>query len=103
MNRLAVEGDCEAIVLGFEPKRMPLTRSNLDVRGCELLAAALHHAVEADIVFQRICSCDVIVVGRSKAHCDAAGLIFPARHRLEADCDLNILSGNRLVYGERKA
>src|SRR5829696_6553277 len=103
MDGLAVEGDREAVILGFQTERMPLTGRDLDVRARELLAAAFHYSVEADIIFQRICACDVIIIRRSKAHRDAAGLIFPASNRLKADRDLNILSGNWLVYGERKA
>ena len=56
----------------------------------ELLALALHHAIEADIVFERVGSNDVIVIRCSQPDRDPAGLIDLARDRLEADHDIDV-------------
>src|SRR3982751_2364418 len=103
MDGLAIERHREAVILGFQAERMPFTGGHLDVRARELLAAAFHHLVEADIVLEGIRTRDVVIVGGSETHRDAAGLIFLPGDRLEADCDLDVLRSDRLINGEWKA
>src|SRR3979411_1990764 len=50
---------------------MPSLRRHLEIGAFDLLPAALDHAVEADIVLERIGAHHVIVVGISEPHCDA--------------------------------
>src|SRR5215213_1880339 len=102
MNGLAIERDREAIILCFQAKRMPFTRSDLDVGGGKLLATAFYNTIEADIVFQRIRTNHVIIVRRSDAQRDAAGLINSAGDGLEANRDLHILRRHWLINCERE-
>ena len=75
----------EALALRAEPELMPFVRRDFDVRAFELLARAFDHAVEADVVLQRIGAHDIVVVGIGEPHGDAAGLVDLAGDRLEAD------------------
>ena len=58
---------------------MPLVRGHLGVRACELLAAALDHAIEAHVVLERVGAYHVVVVGiLSRTATPPARSTFPA-------------------------
>src|SRR5689334_16029582 len=88
MERLSVERDGELVAFGPKAKRVPRAGSHLDVRGCQLLAATLHDAVETDIVLQRVRAREVVVVRRRHAHRNPASLIDLSGHWLEAELDV---------------
>src|SRR6185295_16558283 len=74
-QRLAVERDGEPLAFGAETEPVPFAGRDLEVRTFELLAPAFEHAVEADVVLERIGAHDIIVVRIAEPDGDAAGLI----------------------------
>ena len=57
------------------PELMPLVCRDLDVCAFKLLAPALDHPVEANVVLKRVGTHDVVVVAIAEPYGDAAGLI----------------------------
>src|SRR5262245_53140212 len=90
VERLAVVTDREEVALRAQAERVPFVRRDLDVDAGELLAAALHDAIEAHVVLERIGARDVVVVGIGQPYGDAAGAVDLAGDRLEAEHDLDV-------------
>src|SRR4029078_12714300 len=84
VQRLAVKGDGEPVTLGPQAKGMPFVRRYLDVGAFELFALALDHAIESDVILQRVGAHDVIVVSIADTDCDTTCLIDLAGDGLEA-------------------
>ena len=82
---------------------MPFPCGHLDVGARDLLAFALHDAIEPDIVFKRVGAGDVVIVRRHQPHGDAAGPVHRPGDRLEPDNDIDVFRRDRLVDGEREA
>src|SRR4051794_37093388 len=82
---------------------MPLVRRDLQIGALDLLTAALHDAVKADVVFEGIGADDVVIIRAGQPHGDAAGLIDRAADRLEPHHDLDIPPRPRVGDGGGKA
>jgi hypothetical protein len=100
---LAVKRNCEPLTFRPEAELVPLVRSDPGVRAFELLAPALDHAVEADVVLQRIGAHHIVVVGIAEPDGDAAGLIDLPGHRFESNRDIHVAGRHRSVDRERKS
>jgi hypothetical protein len=74
-QRFAVELNGEPLALRFEPERVPLISGDFGIDPVNLLPTALNDAVKANIVFERVCAHDVIVVGIEDTDGNATGLI----------------------------
>src|SRR5947209_6184874 len=82
---------------------MPLVWRDLEVRALDLLPAALHDAVKADVVFEGVGADDVVIIRARQPYRDAAGLVDRAADRLEPHHDIEIPRRNGLVDRQRKA
>src|ERR1700730_9673197 len=70
----AVKLDREPLTLRPQSEPVPLVGRDLGVGTFDLLAPALDHTIEADVVFERIGTHDIIVIGIADPDGDAAGL-----------------------------
>src|ERR1700704_304495 len=87
---------------GMQADGVPFIRCDPDIGGPQLLAPAIDHAIEADIVLKRVGAGDVVIVGILKPHRNASGLIALARDRLEANFNVKIFGGQAFMDRERK-
>src|ERR1035437_8782568 len=99
---LAIEGDREPLAFRPQAELVPLVRRDPSVHASELLAPALDHSIEANVVLERIGAHHIIVVGIAEPDGDAAGLIDLPVHRLESNRDIHVTGGHRLVDREWK-
>src|SRR6266540_7145381 len=60
---LSFPEDLQAIPAGLDRERVPGLRSHLAARPLDLSAAPVHHAVQVDVVLERVGARDVVVVG----------------------------------------
>src|SRR5258708_855829 len=100
---LAVEGDGEVVVVRLQAKKMPFVRSDFRPSPGDLLSPTFDHAVEGDVVLERVCPHDVVVLGRGHANRDAARWADQPGDRLEADGYLHILRRPAALDGKGKA
>src|ERR1019366_5700026 len=94
---LAIEGDREPLAFRPQAELVPLVRRDPGVHASELFAPAINHAIEANIVLERIGAYHIVVVGIAEPDGDAAGLVDLPAHRLEANRDIHITGGHRSI------
>src|SRR5260370_151603 len=99
---LAVKRDREPLTLRPQAKLVPRVGRDLGVGAFDLLAPALDHAIEADVVLERIGAHDIIIIGVADPDGDSAGLIDLPGHCLESNRDIHAARRYRSVDRERK-
>ena len=81
---------------------MPLVGGNFYVRTCDFHATAFDNTIEPNVVFERVGSDNVIVVGINQAHRDTARPVDASRHRFEPHGNINVLGYSRAIDRKRK-
>lgn len=88
---LAIKRDGKVLAVGLQAERVPLVLGNFGVRACDLNTTAAGHAIEPDIVFERVGAHHIVVIGIGEAQRDSAGLIDASRYRFEPQRNIEIL------------
>src|SRR4051812_28486734 len=82
---------------------MPVAGGHLYGRALDLLAPALDHTVEVDVVLEGIRADHVVVIDVPESDCKAASSVNPARNCLEPDAHLDVLRRDGLIDCQREA
>ena len=98
-----VERYGETIVRHFQSQAMPCVRRYPVADAFDLATRALDHPVKIDIVLKRIRADDIVIILIHQPDRDAGRAIDRAGDGIEADRDVNVGGGYRLIDCDREA